>query len=558
MGRILTGQLDAIQLSFERRPAWRIEIFDTVSSVADTINQIVRGDDLEAITGPLDWTGDTVEFGHTSVASDYATTGVAVPSLTLGIVDPGDSRLDPVRFPTGLGRYLRRGNTVRLYQGDSRVDPLDWPATFTGRLVGQAGVDINRTTGDEGQALITMKALGREADFINIPMTSDDYGPGLSLNAIALDIAQADMGLDLSEIDFSSWGSSLNGHLSLQFYELPPIVAIANLMMVDGNMPRFNGLGILTQSDGLITQNPARIYTSGRIIRNIVRPFSEDDPYNCVKITGLANVQSKITQALQDLISDLHVTVGFFTQDAAIDIPWSEDMTQLAENIEFIVIQSANAGLNILGGGEEFTTIAAPIGTGSVGGTVIISTGYAGALLVFLGITYVHLAAIPDAVLAFGGGVTVAIGRIIQAFALALMLLLMTKIGKGQYVFRGQPFEFVYKELNGIAELDDPPLTTQTRNKLTIMNQVIQTQSDVDSVARNMLDRQQALGSMRTVLMIPDLVLEPDDVFRLPGIAGDEDYQVQSITYVGKRAEDGGYQGYAQLSVSELTAVGLE
>lgn len=554
--RKLVAPLDQIQLSQYREPAWRIEIFDTRSSVNDTINRVVRNQPLEQITGPRDFTSDVVEFNHTSVASDFAQTGVAVPSLTLMFADPGDDRFDPVRNPGGLGRFLRRGNTVRIYQGDSRVDPADWPATFTGRFVGQLGVDKNRTTGENGVAIVSIQGLGREADFINTPLTSEAFGAGTTLNFIATQIALTDMGLDSSEVEFSNWGGQVNGHLSLQFHELASLVAIANLMMPDGVMPRFNGLGILTQSLGLTTQLPSRIYSNRRLVQNLVRPFSNDQPYNCIKVLGLANVQSEIVQELQDLIVALHVTVGFFANDQEIDTFWTEDKTQLAKNIVFQVIQSANGGLSILGGGEEFVTIAAPIGTGTVGATISISTGYAPYLLIFFGLVYVVLSAIPDVVIAVGGGVTIPIGRIIQALALAIVLILMTKIGKGEYAFKGEPFEFVYKELAGTAEL--PGLTSQTRKKLTLMNQVLQTQSDVNNVARIILDRQQALGSPRTTSFLPDLALEPDDVYRLPGTSGNEDYQIQSIAYTGKRSEAGGLEILQQMNVSELTAVGLE
>ncbi len=557
MSRLLTGPLDSIQLSLDRQTRWQILIYDTRSSVGpDTINDVVRELALEAITGPRDFTDDVVQFTSSAVASDFAQTGVAVPKLTLMIADPGDRTFDPVRNPAGLGRFLRRGNTIRIKIGDVRVPVADWPTVFTGRFVGQTGVNINRTTGPGGVAVIQVVALGREADFVNIPMTSDSYGPGQSMNQIATDVALTDMGLDASEVDFSNWGAAQNAHLTLQFIELPPIVAIASLMMVDGVMPRFNGDGILVESLGLITQAPDRVYTGGRVIVNIDRPFSEDDPYNCVKVTGLASEQSEIVQAFQDLITSLHITVGFFSNDRAIPIPWSDDMTQLAKETVGVVLVSVNSGLSILGGDETFDTIPASIGPGTVGGIVIVSTGYAPYILIFFGLVYVTLAAIPDAVLAFGGGVTVSIGRIIQALALAIVLLLMSKIGKGTYAFRGKPFEYVYKELNGTAEL--PGLTTQTRKKLHVMNQSLQTQSDVNKVARNMLDRQQALGSLRTVQTLLDLKLEPDDVFTLPGSAGVESYQIQSITYTGRRDPAGGFSEHVQMSCSELSAVGLE
>jgi hypothetical protein len=549
VGRSLPAALDQIQLSRERRDAWRIEVFDLKSSTGDTIGDIVLGLTLEAITGPRDFTGDVKQFHLLEVASDFATTGVAVPSITLQVIDP-NGEFDPVENPGGNGRWLRRGNAVRLYEGDSRVDSSLWPCTFTGKLVGQYGLDLNRTGG--GRAIGTMKGLGREADYLNVPITTDDYSAGTTLKSIGLDIAQADMGLDIDEIDWVNWGAQVNGHLSLQFVELPPLVSIANLMMIDGMMPRFDGEGKLTQTLGLVTQNADRVYTNLRQIVNIVRPFSEANPANSVLVIGLDAETTEISQPAQDL-TELHVTTGYFTQDEAIEVFWSEDQRSMANGISLKIIKSANGGLSLLGGGETFTTLPAPIGTGTVGATLTISTGFAPYIVIFLTVIYVTLAAVPDLVAALIVGETISVGRIIQAIALAAILMLMTKIGKGQYIFSGEPFENVYLELRGQAELEG--LTTETRKQITISNQVLQTQADVDSVARNTLFRQQTLAATRSAEMIADLALTPDDVFEVPG---PKRYQIQTYERTGTRGSAGTFATAARLTLSELTAVGFE
>jgi hypothetical protein len=360
------------------------------------------------------------------------------------------------------------------------------------------------------------------------------------------------MGLDADEIDWVNWGAQVNGHLSLQFVELPPLVAIANLMMIDGMMPRFNGEGKLTQTLGLITQNADRVYTNLRQVISIVRPFSESSPPNSVLVIGLDSETTPIAQPAQDL-RELHVTTGYFTQDEAIEVFWSEDKRLLANNISLKIIKSANGGLSLLGGGEEFSTLPAPIGTGTVGATLVISTGFAPYVVIFLTVVYVTLSAIPDLVASLIIGETISVGRVIQAIALAAILILMTKIGKGHYVLSGEPFENVYLELRGQAEL--PGLTTETRNQITISNQVLQSQADVDSVARNQLFRQQTLAAARSAEMIPDLALTPDDVFEVPG---PKRYQIQVYERSGMRSPAGTFTTAARLTLSELTAVGLE
>ncbi len=556
--RQLTEALDVIMLSRERRPAWKIEIFDIRSSTGDTINDIVRDLTLEAITGPRDFTSDVMQFDLNEQASDFASTGVSVPSLTLQVASP-DKQFDPFQNAGDDGRWLRRGNVVRLYEGDTRVDDSLWPATFTGTLVGQAGVDINRTGG--GRAVITVKALGREKDFIDPPLTSEDFGVGTSLNSIGTTIAQTDMGLDADEIDWISWGAQTNGHLSLQFVELPPLVAIANLMMVDGLMPRFNGEGKLTQTLGLVTQSSDRVYTNQRLLTSIVAPFNEADPVNSVLVVGLDTETTKISQEMQDL-TELHVTTGYFTQDEEIPAYFTDDHRGMADNIVLEVVKSANGGLSFLGGGESFTTLPAPLGTGSVGVVIEVATGFAPYIIIFLTAVYVTLAAIPDIVTSVGvAGQTIPVGRVVQAVALAVIMLLMTKIGKAHYILRGEPFEYVYLDIRGKAE--KPGLTTATRVFLKIENQVIQTQADADQVAMNQLFRQQALAIPRAISMLPDLALEPDDVFEIPataltGTKPPRQFQVQSSHRTGRRSAAGEFASLANLGVSELTDLGLE
>jgi hypothetical protein len=131
--------------------------------------------------------------------------------------------------------------------------------------------------------------------------------------------------------------------------------------------------------------------------------------------------------------------------------------------------------------------------------------------------------------------------------------MLMTKIGKGHYILRGEPFEMVYLDIRKQAEL--PGLTTETRNQITINNQVIQTEADAKSVARNTLFRQQVLAAARSVTAFPDLALTPDDVFEIPG---PKRFQIQTFERTGMRSPTKGFTSLAKMIVSELTAVGLE
>lgn len=521
MARSLAYSLDRRQLHPERRPAWKVYLYD-VRSTSDTIRTIVRGLELQTLTGPLDITENVARVEIQERAGDFVGAGIASSSVTLSIIDETPGQLDSVWDPQFSAdddslpaRFLRRDNVIRIKEGDEAVDEDDWPWTFTGFLVGQAGVDRGRAAGESGRSLISVAAVSREAKYVNQSRTSAEFASGAAYLTMGTEVATNVMGLDSDEIDFSGWGSRTTG-LLVQFVEQSPLVSIAQVMFPDGYLPRFDGEGKLTQTAGEITKSPARIYTNLATIRHIAKPYSDLNPVNSVEVVGLDKVKTKVVQQRQPL-AQVDVTTGFFTNGEEIRAYWSDDRTQLAENVKIDIQKSVNGGLSALGGGETWRLILAENQVDiSIGAELILDTGYAPYIIVFLTGVYVALAAIPDGVVtALFGGSTIPYGRIIQAIALAAVLYMMTRIGRGQYEFVGDPVEWVYKEIRAIAELES--LSSEELNRVTVENHLIQEQSWADDSARVILFRQQAKGNPRTVTALHDLRLEPDDVFEIPG-----------------------------------------
>lgn len=512
MPRSLIFALDQKMILPQRRPAWKVLLYD-VRSTTDTISTIVRGLTLQTDTGPLDVTANVLGVQIEEVAGDFSTSGIPSSTVNLELVDdtPGsvDPLWDPLTTTTSPARFLRRGNVIRILEGDADVDPDLWPTTFTGVLVGQAGLNRNRAT---GRSTIQLAAVSRDGEFANQIKTSDEFQRGAAYLTIATDVATDVMGIDSGEIDFFGWGTQTAG-VNQQFVEQSPLVSIAQLMFPDGFLPRFDGLGILTQTSAEISKAPSRIYLDLATLREVVRPFSDLDPVNEITIVGLNPTKKKIVQQRQPLAS-VTVTTGYFTPDEEINAFWSDDHTVLAQAITLEVQRSINGGLSGLGGAESFSIIPAegsPPGL-STGAILELATGFAPYIIVILTVIYVILAAIPDAVLI---GVTMPIGRIVQAISLAAALIIMTKIGRGQYVFSGEPIEYVFEEIRAIADLG--AVTTEELRPLEIRNHLIQTQSNADTIARVELFRQQARGNPRTILALHDLRLEPHDVFEIPG-----------------------------------------
>jgi len=541
--RSLTPSLDYIQLrDTARHPGWQVLIYD-IRSGDDTINSVVRfnigdTDSLEPLTGPRDFTADVLSVQVEEQRGDYINSGVVATQVTLVIADPSGVEFDPYltsgipttdpAFPQILGRYLRRGNVVVLKVGDTRVDSEEWPSVFTGEITGQAGRIRGRSDGAVSN--LTVRALSREAAFIKYTRTSRPFSGGESHQQASVDIAEEDMGLDLSEYDLSGWGAQLFGHQSVQFVEETPLSMLAKLMFQYSLLPRFNGDGVLTRYSTVTTSLPSRVYEDFHIFRQFNRPFAELEQPNSVTIVGLDAELSKISQPNQ-LLAELNLTTGYFTTDEEVKVYWSSDRTIVAENATARTIKSG--GISWLGGTEESEEIPSPgpgALTSSIGMVVSISTGYAPWIIVVLLVVAVALALYPDGVItggfAIGFGETIGYGRLVQQVALSAALYVMTQIGRVQMEFYGEPIEWVYKEIRSKAKVAGTSDFEQ--NEVVIENHLINSQSSADNIARDTLFLVQSQGNVREVEMFMDLALETGDVFE---VSTTQRFMVDTISY---------------------------
>lgn len=537
MARFLSQGLDSIMTTAERRsPAWQLQIYD-VRSTINTINDIVLFQNgftpinsIVALTGPRDFTGDTISIQVNEKRGDYVNGGIAASGLTINLVDEF-GLFDPTlivgltnpsaEYEATVGRYLRKRNVVVLREGDSRIDSSLWPITFTGELIGQAGRARSRSDGP--QSAMTLKAVSREAGFLKFTRTSRRFASGTTRLAAARTIAEEELGLDLSEYDttLTGWGADAITQ-PFQFVEEPPMQMLAKLMFPDGVLPRFTGGGLLSQITSTITASADRTYGDLDVLRKIDRPFSEAEQPDCVTVIGLEDTMSQVVQP-QQRVATSDITTGFFARDEEFEIFWSDDKSQIVLNPEARILRSVNGGISILGGGESFEFITAPgPGGGSIGVRVTINTGFAPWLVVFFLTTYIVLAAFPDLVAVVE---TIPVGRIAQATALSAALLIMTKIGRGQYEFIGEPMEYVFKEIRckacveGVGEFAE--------NQIEIENHLVNTKTIARNAAKNALLLLQAQENPRDIEMMHDLRLEPDDIFEIPG---NRRYLIDEIT----------------------------
>ena len=541
-----------------RRPDYRVEIFDIRSTSAEItptrINDVVLFNLglglLPAIVGPLDFTEQTDRIQVTEVAGDYASQGIASSTLQLTIADPRGF-FDPVGnpptvpLPEALGRWLRQGNVIVVREGDlASPDPAGWPITFTGAIQGQPGQDFNRTT---QQSALTAKASSREVDFLRRKNTTRPFAQGVTLESVANAIAEEDMGLDVDEINWPTFGGQLTPFRVLQFVQESALTSIAKIMFNEGFMPRFEGDGRLGLTTGSIAKAPTRTYGESEILIQVTRPILEFNGTNEVEILGLDSNLTKILQARQEL-ARARITTGFFSRDINIPVRWSEDKTQQAQGIEFIVLNSVGAS-PIAFGSEAFAEFVQSDG-GSVEGEIDVDGSLAAGagLFVLLVGALIGTIFIPDVAPPTGGPVA-PVGRSPQTFVLQAAQLILGQTGKGEYRIFGQPYEYVFKELRGVCRVSG--IRSEDRQQISIENHLINTQADVDAIADRVLRRERKKQNLRAVQMLHDLRLEPDDVFEQGTGINARRYMIQSISRVLSR-EGGG--GLATLNVFEVTA----
>ncbi len=544
MARALTTALNDVMLSAIRLPKYKVLVYDLRSTEGDatptTIGDVVVGNPLPTIVGPRDFTSDVIGAEVTERAGDYISGGVVASDVTLSIVD-SDATLDPVEGSNG--RWLRQRNVVRVIEGDAQVPEADWKITFTGKITGQAGLTGGRTSGPRE---LTVKAVSWEAEFIKQrDRTTAKFPENTTYLSMAESIAATEMGLAAGEQSFPAFGTNQTKQRVTQFVKQSPIVDLAQIAYTDGLLPRFDGEGVLGFADSIITKGPARVYTStDGLVRAVDRPFTELSGFNEVVVVGL-NPDLKTVKSERQVLATASMTLGFFTTSKKIPVVFSDDNRMQADSVRFKKRSSINDGILPVGK-ETWDPDTDPVSGFDIGGTIKIKSPFKPAITVMNTVTSVAGAAIPDEVLAFGGGVTIPTGKIIWAVVLVAMQTIMTTMNTGQYEITGKLVEFIYKEFRATARVKG--VRREDRRSVTVENHLLDTQTLCNQAAVRTLNLAQARQNVRDVEALHDLLLEPDDIFEYDG----RRYMIHSISRTLTR--DPNADALARYSCFEITS----
>ena len=143
--RDLDAELAALQTAEYRQPAYKVFVYDIVStrtdSAPETLGQIISGDPL--ITDPLDITEHVTTLSRTEMSSDFVQGTLQGDAISFQLVDKGKV-YDPVGG--SQSRWLRPGNVVRVHEGEGRTesftDTFNGDDTSVGGTVSLTGRDV--------------------------------------------------------------------------------------------------------------------------------------------------------------------------------------------------------------------------------------------------------------------------------------------------------------------------------------------------------------------------------------------------------------------------------
>jgi hypothetical protein len=482
---IATTAMDAAIDTVVQRPKFKLLSYDISQATGETWGAILSGASTQT---PVDLTDDVSQM---SWSYDRLAVTLA-DDVGLYHPDNGSRRCD-----IGPGRGLR------LLEGADSVPEDEWIPIFSGPIQGP----YSWKQGRGSVPVVTVTAFTRETDqaWSRRSITSLEYKVGADWANMFFNVAQDIMGLEDIEMNLSStWNLAFDKN-SQQIVNIPPwegLVALAQ-----GNFERiwFNGNGQLS-SYPFTLDRVSKVLTDNEEISKYSQPGNSSEVINKVVVTYIDNVLSKVSGARQSL-GNANITTGFFDFETKLDVFYSEDKKQRADNVELVVKQSINQndlGISI---GSESLEI-----DDEFGGQLVITVDAFVSALATAGIAGIIASSFIGDVVPITG-VTIPAGRIIEGVSIISVLLAMMILGTGVYEIFGTPYDYAFLEKQAIAMLDSLPFWEEKQKE--IRNDFISTENHAHALALNELLFEQSLGHPRAMVLQNDPRIEKGDILQL-------------------------------------------
>ena len=408
---------------------------------------------------------------------------------------------------TGANRaMIGQGRGIRVIEGFTDVAEAEWEPIFTGIIQGAYGWNFVRGTTSQ----VRISAMSRESNqaWKRRTITSKEYTVGTDWYSMFENVAVDVMSLTQDELAADGpWGLPFDKTTN-QIVNIPPWEALTQL--AQGNLSRiwFNGKGQLATYKFSLSHLTQTMEDSKRL-SNYMQPSGTNEAINKVVVTYLDNELTKVVGPQQSL-GTANITTGFFDLETKLDVFYSDDKKQRAENVSLNVQQSINQNdLGISVGSERLDI------DDEFGGKLIVTVDAFVSALAVSGLAGIITASfLGDEVVGVGAGTTIPTGRITEGLAIVQVLVAMMILGTGVYEIVGNPFDWVYLEKQAVALLNN--IKFWEEKQLDIRNEFISTAEVAHQLAVTELLYHQSSTRPRTITVANDLRIEKGDIIQLP------------------------------------------
>jgi hypothetical protein len=468
-----------------QKPLFKLLSYDVSSATGDTWGAIIAG---TAAQTPVDLT----TYVH-QISWSYDRLGIQLADDALRFhPDTGD-----------LSIALCNGRGIRLLEGAQGVNEDEWIPIYSGVIQGVYSWSLVRGPIPTAQFNVFPRNSSQAWNRRNI--TSAEYTVGTDWSLMFRNVAQDVMGLeDIELAGANPWGLVFDKTTN-QIVNIPAWEALVALAQGNFNRVWFNGKGQLATFPFTLDRVDT-VLQDNQLVGTYSQPGGDTEVINKVSVTYIDNVLSKVKGARQSL-GTANLTAGFYDFETKLDVFYSDDKKQRAENVDLVVKQSINQNdLGISIGSERLEI------DDEFGGQLIINVDFWVSALATAGIAGILTsAAIPDTVLI---AETVPVGRLLEAASIIAVLLAMMILGNGIYEIFGEPFDYAFLEKKAICLCDN--LQFYEEKELEIRNEFISTVAHAEQLALNELLFQKSLGQPRTLILQNDPRIERGDILQLP------------------------------------------
>jgi hypothetical protein len=355
-----------------------------------------------------------------------------------------------------------------------------------------------------GEHSLAVKAYTRDnmPSWKDVQRVTDLYATGTPIGAIAGDIAAA-LGLEVPEINLPYFGT-YTVHSNMQLANLSAYDMLVTLFLGSGYEPYVDAYGRLRAISRDLGRPSDLVVTEDRVVS--IDGSKARSAVTAVRVKWLDPALTLVAQQDQAL-TQATVTAGFFQLKQVQEIYFSDDRTQRAQGTYMVVKQSANSGLLPVCT-ERYTPLT------PTSGRIDLDTAFWAPMLAIDGIAGMIAASyIPDDVAAFGGGVTIPVGRLVEMVAQVGVMLVMMSIGTGMYEIRGQPYDYVHARNTSEATAAGVPIWLQQYDD--IENDFIMNEPQAQACAgRELIYRARSATTYKATI-VDDPRIERGDIVEL-------------------------------------------